>query len=259
MTFPEPAYVDPAPRVAGTTVAGVEHWYEPVTLTAEMIGKRSSRPQTVRAVLELYRRLSPDDYVLALTRFYQHGIERYGEDWRYSDIVTALHAASTIIRPTSYLEIGVRRGRSMAAVAVTQPGCALSGFDNWKPGYAGMDNPGPAFVEAEMRRLGHRGTIELVKGNSHETVPAYLQAHPDAWFDLIAVDGDHTPQGAAADLATVLPRLRVGGAIVFDDISHPKHMDLRAVWHRYVGDLHRFSTWEYTSLGYGIGIAVRKR
>jgi predicted O-methyltransferase YrrM len=247
------------PRVPHTTVEGVENWYEPVVVTAEMIGEASCRAATVRKILALYGRLSSDDYTSSLVRFCSKGLDSFGDDWRYSDIVTALHAATAFIKPASYLEIGVRRGRSMAVVASGSPNCSIVGFDNWKPGYAGMENPGPDFVREEMKRIGHSGSLELVKGNSHETVPAYLAAHPSAWFDLITVDGDHTPRGAAEDLATVLARLKIGGAIVFDDICHPQHRELAQVWQDAVGDQTGFSLWNYTALGYGIGIAVRKR
>ena len=48
---------------------------------------------------------------------YAGGRGKAGGDWRYADILTVLAAACDLIRPRSYLEIGVRRGRSMAMVA----------------------------------------------------------------------------------------------------------------------------------------------
>lgn len=253
-----PAYAEPAVRAAHSTCDGVDEWYAPVLLTAAMIGERAQRRETVERVLEAYRRIQPDDYVMALTLFYSEGLARYGPDWRYCDLPTALFAAAELIRPARYLEIGVRRGRSVAAVVSAHPACDIVGFDYWKRNYAGMETPGPRFVEQEVARLGHQGRLELITGNSHETVPRYLADQPEAWFDLVTVDGDHTPEGAADDLANVLPRLKVGGAILFDDISHPTHPELRSVWETYCGDPARFSGWSYTALGYGVGIAVRK-
>lgn len=250
---------DPAPPLnPATTCEGVDRWYAPVLLTAGMIGERAVRRETIEKVLALYDRLQPDDYVDTLRRFYREGLDRYGDGWRYCDLVSALLAAAELVRPATYLEIGVRRGRSMAAVAATSPACHLVGFDNWKKGYAGMENPGPKFVEQELRGLGHSGPLDLVTGNSHETVPAYLRAHPDLWADLVTVDGDHSPEGAGADLADVLPRVKIGGAVLFDDISHPAHPELRRVWSSHLGDATRFSMWEYTELGYGVGVGVRK-
>jgi len=113
-------------------------------------------------------------------------------------------------------------------------------------------------VEAEVRRLGHRGRLELVSGDSRETVPAYLDAHPGVSFDLVTVDGDHTPAGAAADLANVLPRVSVGGVVVLDDVAHPLHRDLQPVWDRLVASNPAFDGAIYRELGYGVAFAVRR-
>jgi predicted O-methyltransferase YrrM len=96
-------------------------------------------------------------------------------------------------------------------------------------GYAGMDNPGPALVRSELARVDFRGGLEFVLGDSHKVLPAYFREHPEVYFDLITVDGDHSEAGARADLATVLPRLKVGGALVFDDIAHVVHPELAGV------------------------------
>jgi len=56
----------------------------------------------------------------------------------------------------------------------------------------------------------------------------------------------------------VLPRLRVGGALVFDDISHPAHPDLDAVWRRVVASQRRYGTWSFDDVGYGVAVAVRR-
>lgn len=247
----------PAPRVEYTTAAGVEEWYYPVIVTADMIGRKAIDAGTVRVVLALYQLLEEDDYIRTLKTYYTTGLERFGDAWQYADLVTAAYTSAQILRPTAYLEIGVRRGRSMAAVALAAPDCAFVGFDRWTENYAGMPNPGPEFVRQELKRVGHRGPVEFVSGNSHQTVPAYLEEHPDAFFDLIVVDGDHSNRGAAEDIATVLPRLKVGGALLFDDISHFKHT-LIDVWRHFFVDNPRFSSWEFRDLGYGVGIAVRR-
>lgn len=251
-----PAY-PPAPNVEQTTVSGVDTWYYPVLVTADMLGRKAADAGTVRVVLALYQMLQEDDYIAVLKRYYGAGLERFGDQWQYADLVTAAYAAAETLRPAAYLEIGVRRGRSMAAVALAAPTCNFVGFDRWTQNYAGMPNPGPEFVRDELKRVGHRGNVEFISGNSHQTVPAYLAANPDAFFDLIVVDGDHSNQGAAEDIACVLPRLKVGGALLFDDIAHFKHT-LIDVWRHFFLDTPRFSSWEFRDLGYGVGIAVRR-
>ena len=81
---------------------------------------------------------------------------------------------------------------------------------------------------------------------------------PTARFDVITIDGDHSELGAAQDMCDTLPRLAVGGAVVFDDIAHPKHPELNRVWRELVENDDRFSCWSYRDSGYGVGCAVRK-
>jgi predicted O-methyltransferase YrrM len=140
-------------------------------------------------------------------------------------------------------------------VAQCCPDCAVYGFDLWLEGYAGVENPGAEFVRRELNALGHRGELMLISGDSRRTVPAFLAEHPDLFFDLITVDGDHSVAGAAADLANVLPRLKVGGALAFDDINSV--YVLRRVWRDLVKHDGRFLTWEYTDAGNGVAVAVR--
>jgi predicted O-methyltransferase YrrM len=212
----------------------------------------------IRQALDLLRRLSSDDYAAYLIRYLENGLARFGERWGYADIVTVLLGLADQLWPVHYLEIGVRRGRSACAVASRAPDCAMILLDMWLPNYAGMENPGPDLVRAELAKIGHRGPVDFVNGNSHETIPAYFRNHPDVAFDIITVDGDHTNLGAAQDLADVLPRLKIGGAIVFDDISHPAHPGLRDVWRRLVQTDRRYSCYDFSSVGYGVGFAIRR-
>jgi len=146
----------------------------------------------------------------------------------------------------------------MAMVASDCPECQIVGFDLWTPCYADLPNTGPDFVQTDMKNLGYSDTLELISENSHETVPEYFDAHPDAYFDLITVDGDHSEKGAEEDLITVLSRLKIGGVLVFDDICHSNHPYLSDVWNRVVVEDTRFATWEFDEVGFGVALAVRK-
>jgi len=212
----------------------------------------------LQQAMHVIERLEPDNYVRFLLAYYRAGLERFGDNWHYADIVTVLTAAAKLLRPRNYLEIGVRRGRSMAMVAATCPDCDIVGFDLWTPDYAGMSNPGPDFVRAEMKKLGYSGRMELISGDSHKTLPRFFFEHRDAFFDLITVDGDHSRKGAERDLRDVLPRLKVGGIIVFDDICLPLHHHLAKVWQRVVASDSRFATWQFAELGYGVAFAIKK-
>jgi len=253
---PSPSVPFGAQTVLGSSNLG--NWYHPVMIGPSTIGAMATSPASLRGVIQILECLEPDDYVRYLLAYYEAGLERFGDLWRYADIATVLVAAARLIRPRNYLEIGVRRGRSMAMVAATCPDCDIVGFDLWARDYAGMSNPGPDFVRAEIKKLGYSGRMELISGDSHETLPRFFSEHRDAFFDLVTVDGDHSKKGAERDLRDVLPRLKVGGIIVFDDICHPLHPYLAKVWQRVVVSDSRFATWQFAELGYGVAFAIRK-
>jgi len=234
-------------------------WYEPVlaapgTLAAAVCG--GAAIETALAVLE---RLSPDAYGVYVRDYYRAGLDRFGQSWQYADINTVLIGLARMLEPRTYLEIGVRRGRSMAMVSSVVPDVHLVGFDLWTTNYAGMDNPGPDFVESELRRLGHRGAIELISGNSASTVPAFFKRHPTLYPEIITVDGDHSEAGATRDLVNVIEHVPIGGVLVFDDVTHRDHQALRKVWSSVVVRDPRFATWEFTELGFGVAFALRQR
>lgn len=259
--LPVPHYKEMPARVPAATFPAAEDgvdWYPPVMIDGADIGDRIVSGGYIRHAVEILRSLSPDPVYIYLDKFLSEGLTRYGPTWRYADISVVLAALSDLLRPRTYLEIGVRRGRSMCTVAKFAPTCDVYGFDMWFAGYAGLDNPGPDFVRDELARFGHKGKATFVSGDSHTTVPKFLDETPDLTFELIAVDGDHSELGAAQDLADVLPRLAIGGAIVFDDISHPAHPELLGVWRELVADDPRYSPWSYTGAGHGVGCAIRK-
>lgn len=236
---------------------GVE-WYPPLMLSADAIAERMLRKGVVEEAISLLGRLDMDDYCAYLQRYYTEGVKRFGSDWRYADIVTVLLTLSETLKPVSYLEIGVRRGRSVCAVAAKTPACDFYMFDMWVANYAGMENPGPKLVDSELDKFSHSGRRKFIDGDSHKTLKAFFAENQELAFDMITVDGDHTYTGAVEDLADVLPRLKVGGAIVFDDICHPKHLYLQEVWRKLVVDDPRFTSWTCADIGYGVGFALRK-
>jgi predicted O-methyltransferase YrrM len=233
-------------------------WYAPVMLDPETIFRRARQPSTVKKVLSVLEALRPDSYSVYISTYLREGLEKYGSDWSYLDILNVLVACSELIQPRNYLEIGVRRGRSVAMVASVTLTADLFGFDMWAENYAGMENPGAEFVKSELRKIGALGKIDLMSGNSHQTLPVFFGTHPDLQLDLVTVDGDHSDEGAREDLLSVLPKIAHGGAVVFDDVSHPLHPNLYQVWSSALQDCGlRFVSSAYTALGYGVAVAVR--
>lgn len=214
--------------------------------------------QAWNEILGFHSQLATDEYVKAVDAYYRECRRRYGKHWHYLDAVNTLYAAAKLLQPENYLEIGVRRGRSACTVARACPDAAIHAFDMWIQGYAGMENPGPAFVRQELQKHGHRGPVTFTDGDSHRTVPEYLARLPDLQFDLVLVDGDHSEDGAYDDLRNVLPRIRSGGIVIFDDITHPAHPYLLKVWRKAMDAHPAFMAHEFTESGYGIAFAVKK-
>ena len=262
---PSPAADPLAWRKAGTpvvesnTYVDANDFYLPPLGGPSTLASRATATGTLRKVLAVLERLSPDAYSSYLTNFYRAGLDRFGEEWHYADINTVLVTLAAMLPIRDYLEIGVRRGRSLAMVASEAPDARIVGFDLWIENYAGMPNPGADFVHEELQRLGFRGKAELISGDSHETVPRFFESNPDRWFDVVTVDGDHTLEGARADIETVIRRLRVGGVLVFDDISNQYHPELSALWNEMVADVTRWASWRFDEIGFGIAFAIRKQ
>lgn len=219
-------------------------------------------------------------------------------DGRY-EIRAALRALTRVLAPRSYLEIGTRRGWSLAQVVAESPRVRAWCFDLWIEGYGDAENPGPDFVREELLRAapGHSADVTFLSGNSHDLLPLFFQSvEPETEadlavlrageeapraFDLITVDGDHTALGAWWDITDVLPFIAVGGALVFDDILERSDEDfgaraqsrwaslrpspgelrpsLRALWDRLRGGLENFEFFECPDGIAPVGIAVRVR
>ena len=244
------------PLATNTLIAPGNQWYAAAIAGASTFATAAVDAATVRQAVAVLDRLTPDVYAEYVAAFYRAGLRH--EHWRYADINTALLALAAGLRPQSYLEIGVRRGRSLAMVASVCPACDIVACDMFIAGYGGMDNAGPPLITSELAGVGFTGRLEFVVGDSHKTLPGFFRQHPDRYFDLITVDGDHTEAGARADLETVWPRLKVGGALVFDDVSNHDHPELAGVWRDFT-DAHAgtLSAFAYGELGFGVAFAIR--
>jgi len=261
-SLPHPSYDAPgaAPRVPetagqpGSGSGGVGVGADAQKRLAECV----LDPGTLRGVLAVMDRLPSEPHLDSGIRSLRQALEQGGQGRGYADICTVLYGASGLLTPATYLEVGVRRGRSAAMVAGRSPACDIWGFDEWQSNYADAQNPGPEFVRKVLSDVGHKGKLHLVSGDSHETLRSFFSDNPDRRFDLITVDGDHSRWGAARDLSDVLPHLKIGGVIVFDDICHPSHTYLLDVWRELAAKGDRFGTWEYDKAGYGVAFGVRR-
>jgi predicted O-methyltransferase YrrM len=245
-------------NVSVTIYNGGQQWLHPVQLGTSTLMAISRRRSTIEEILSVLETIDSDNYIDFMKNYYREGLERFGDNWQYTDQLTILNAAASVLRPTNYLEIGVFRGRSMAVVTHNAPECNVFGFDLWLENYSNLQNTGPDFVKSQLQKVGHRGQVTLQSGNSFDTLPLFFKENPDLYFDLVTVDGDHSEEGARIDLENVLPRIRVGGVLVFDDIRHPKHPWLERVWEEVVESNTNFLSAKYTEVGHGVAFAIRR-
>lgn len=191
--------------------------------------------QVKRRVLSIIERLTPDHWLKVNIESLRTAIAA-GDGW--FDATTALNWIAGALEPATYIEVGVRRGRSLAQVLKESPGTHAYGFDLWIPDYGSIpeqgilvENPGAGFVADELRRLGLPMARALVQGSSRHTLSAFFTdpTNPQE-IDLIHIDGDHTEEGARSDLEVAFERVAPGGAVIFDDLEHPSHPGLRGVW-----------------------------
>jgi predicted O-methyltransferase YrrM len=191
------------------------------------------------------------------------------------------------LQPKNYLEVGVRRGFSMAMVAARSPETEIYGFDMWIKNYADVPNPGENFVRSEIQKLGYKKKIHLINGDSHQTLRAFFGSKKaklrdrlkSGWntkskpenFDLITIDGDHSLLGAYQDLLDTMPHCAVGGVVVFDDIQpgalcesengNDPHdwKNLLGVWHAVQEEFPNFLYFEFLQNIPGVGLAIRMK
>lgn len=72
-------------------------------------------------------------------------------------------------------------------------------------------------MQEQLNPMSHLKRYELVKGNAMETIPAYLERHPETIISLAIFDFDiYAPTKAALD--AVKPHLCKGSILVFDEL-----------------------------------------
>lgn len=119
----------------------------------------------------------------------------------------------------SLLEIGARTGGSLYLLAQSLPrGARVVAVDlpggQW--GATGSESV-LSRTQTVLREEGY--AVDTVLGDSHapQTIAAVRKLVPEG-FDAVFVDGDHSYDGAAADVANFMPMVRSGGLMALHDI-----------------------------------------
>jgi hypothetical protein len=89
------------------------------------------------------------------------------------------------------------------------------------------DNHRYALLGSGARCFAIQGKVEVHWGDSTDTLPQYMDAHPELVCDGIMVDGGHDFQTSRSDLRQFLRRARCGSHVAIDDIEMP---ELQRTW-----------------------------
>lgn len=141
-------------------------------------------------------------------------------------IKRALYDVIVKHKPERVIEIGVSRGAVTAylAAALEENGKGrLISVDNWSQNFGGKAD-GPAAACHRVDALGLKERVRFVSQDSQR----FLAEQKDNSAGLVWVDGDHSYEGAKAD---VIEAIRISNTVVgVHDTSHGHHKeDIRRV------------------------------
>ncbi len=148
------------------------------------------------------------------------------EGYDHHDALTSICAW---LRPESYLEVGVDGGGSLASVVKaslpTLNRVVLC--DIWNPRHFDHGFSTHEHIARMLQEYEYRGEVTYLDGDSRILVPQLPLVET---FDLASVDGDHTFDTCFADLVNCWVRLRPGGVLVADDVTHPVYPGVTRAW-----------------------------
>lgn len=94
------------------------------------------------------------------------------------------------------------------------------GFDLWEDGSEEIDdlenNAKKRISMAEVQETLKAYDVELIKGNTRETLKAYC-AGKKPFVDMVVIDGGHSKGTIKSDLLTVMKIVKSSGVIFLDD------------------------------------------
>lgn len=122
-------------------------------------------------------------------------------------------------KPHTCLEIGTWNGLN-AQRLFTEGIKKYIGFDLWEEGDETLDDlennaKKRVTLESVQETLKERD-VELIKGNSRETLKAYSKGKKP-FVDMAIIDGGHSVGTIKSDLLTLLPIMKIDGVIFMDD------------------------------------------
>ena len=124
-------------------------------------------------------------------------------------------------RPINYLEIGGYYGANLLSVCnhyAKHPQSKAYVIDPWidyeeYTEYKGKQTQIFYDFLHNITISGHKDKINIYKGYSHNEIPRL----PDEYFDIIYIDGNHSPPYILEDCVLAYRKLKVGGYMILDD------------------------------------------
>ena len=120
----------------------------------------------------------------------------------------------TVVNKKHVCEIGFNAGHSLICMILENPNAEFTIFDLGEHKYSR-----PCFDFC--KQLFHNTKIEIFWGDSRETLLNYLENPLHKQFDVIHIDGGHTPEIFEKDWNHSYKLLKEKGIIIFDDTDLP--------------------------------------
>lgn len=131
--------------------------------------------------------------------------------------------------PIKYLEIGAYLGINAISVSISyakhpdseiyivDPWVVYDEYDEYKDG---LDSVYKTFLR-NIEATKQSNKFKIHRGYSNEVVPKL----EDNFFDMIYIDGNHSPEYVLEDAVLAFRKLKVGGYMIFDDRNWPDGPD----------------------------------
>ena len=95
--------------------------FDPIIFTPSYIREELKKPSYNKEIYNILKNQQNEPYVKFVKEYYKEITIKHKNHSNYVDMIKVLHVISKLIRPENYLEIGVRRGRSISIVAKNSP------------------------------------------------------------------------------------------------------------------------------------------
>jgi len=187
--------------------------------------------------------------------YYYEQLLRLADDDYFFETYQVIAWAALRLRPRRIMEIGTRNGGSLVQLLSMYhryDGMQVVCFDVWR------EIGSPRSVRRNLRRLSiPADMVEFIRGDSRQTIPAFVQQRPDAHFDYVLVDGGHEREVARTDLQNVADLVDPGGILIFDDIGQESYQ-LIDVWREFQAARREQFDWYEKLWRKGVAWAIRR-